>query len=186
MQGDPSWSPDGTLAALWSRRRETSWDIELLTEGDQTVRPLLHTPFEEMFPAISPDGGWLAYQSNESGGPEVYVRPFPDVEAGKEQVSSGGGMEPVWGPTGRELFYRNGDAMMAVSVETEPTFTRGNPEILFEGRYYRPAIRSYDLAPDGQRFVMIEAAQSGDPVSGLQLVITLNWHQELLERVPID
>ena len=78
---------------------------------------------------------WMAYASNESGKYEVYVRPFPEVNKGKWQVSTSGGNSPLWSPDGRELFYRSGDAVMAVPVETEPTFKPGKPTVLFRGTY---------------------------------------------------
>ena len=101
-----------------------------------------------------------------SGRQEVYVRPFPNVEEGKWQISSGGEADPVWGPNGRELFYRSGEAMMVVNIETEPTFSPGNPEVLFTGRYFVSYLgRQYNVSPNGQRFLMIREDQqeAGDP-----------------------
>ena len=95
---------------------------------------LLKEDFKEMQPWISPDGRYMAYQSDESGTENVYVRPFPDVNEGKWQVSSNGGNSPLWSPDGRELFYRNGDATMAVAVETELAFKHGKPRFLFKGK----------------------------------------------------
>ncbi len=99
---------------------------------------------------ISPDGHWIAYASNESGQLEVYVRPFPNVEGGKLQISSDGGTEPVWAPREEELFYRNGEAMMMVGFKTEPTFTAGSPEVLFTGSHTTSlAVTNYDVSPMG-------------------------------------
>ncbi len=97
--------------------------------------PLLQTPFGEQNPEVSPDGRWLAYSSDESGSDEIYVRPFPDIDAGgRWQVSTGGGVQPLWARSGQELFYRNGEAVIAVSIDTDPSFTQGNPEVMFEGQ----------------------------------------------------
>ena len=104
-------------------------------EGKREMKELLQEKNNELEPQISPDGRYVAYQSDESGKGEIYVRTFPDVNKGKWQVSSSGGNSPLWSPDGRELFYRSGDATMAVEVETQPTFKRGNPKTLFQGTY---------------------------------------------------
>src|SRR5512139_3168159 len=96
-----------------------SLDIGILPmEGGRKMTPLLREKFLEAQPHISPDGGGVAYTSDESGHPEVYLRPFPDVNSGeRKQVSTSGGDSPLWSPDGRELFYRNGDSVMAVPVK---------------------------------------------------------------------
>ena len=93
----------------------------------------LRTPFNESVPKFSPDGRWLAYVSDESGRYEIYVQPYPGP-GGKLQISTEGGTEPVWNRSGRELFYRNGDKMMAVDIATQPDFAAGKPRMLFEGQ----------------------------------------------------
>ena len=100
-----------------------------------STEPLLATEFSERNGEISPDGRWLAYQSSTSGQNEIYVRPFPNVEDGQWLISSGGGTQPLWAPDGRELFYMAGARLMAVGVETEPSFAPGNAEEVFEGYY---------------------------------------------------
>ena len=87
--------------------------------------------FIEGSPALSPDGRWIAYRSDETGRLEIYVRPFPNVDEGKWPITTDGGTVPVWAPSGRELFYQNGDSVMVVPIETEPTFTYGKPQVLF-------------------------------------------------------
>ena len=104
-------------------------------EGDHKWKLLLRERYNEFQPQISPDGRWMAYTSDESGKYEVYVRPFPEVDKGRWQVSTSGGDSPLWSPDGRELFYRNGDAVMAVSVKTDPTFSLETPKTLFRGTY---------------------------------------------------
>ena len=108
-------------------------DILALRPGQDTEPvPLLVTEFAERQPSLSPDGRWLAYVSNETGSFEIYVVPFPNAGDVKWAVSTSGGEEPVWSHSGRELFYRNGlGEMVAVPVETEPTFAPGQPEVLF-------------------------------------------------------
>ena len=135
----------------------------------------------------------MVYRSRESGRLEIYVRPFPDVAREKWQVSTEGGNYPAWSPDGREIFYRalDGAALMGVTVETEPTFNAGIPEIRVKGDYvFAPAGRgrNWDISPDGQRFLMLKnAAQTGTQDDALpQITVVLNWHQELLERVPVN
>ncbi len=91
---------------------------------------------------LSPDGRWLAYESDASGQGEIYVRPFPDVQEGLSQVSTDGGIHPLWGPDGRELLYRSlRGSLVVVSVETDPSFRPGNPEVLFDDGYFRVVLR---------------------------------------------
>jgi len=138
---------------------------------------------------ISPDGHWIAYGTNESGRQEVYVRPFPNVEEGKWQISRDGGTEPVWHPNGQELFYRNGRAFEVVSIKTEPTFTQGSPVVLFTGRYTTDDLRStanYDISPDGQRFLMIKEAEEEPVQQQTQINVLTNWFEELKRLVPTN
>jgi hypothetical protein len=130
--------------------------------------------------------------SNESGRREVYVRPFPDVNKGKWQVSTSGGNQPLWSPNGRELFYRNDGSVMAVSVKTELTFKPGKPEMLFSGTYVAPAtgdVPPWDISPDGKRFLMIKPPQTtgGESTTEIRhkITIVLNWTEELKQRVPV-
>ncbi len=173
-------------------------DLQLLPlAGDRAPVPLVTDPFSVSFPALSPDERWLAYQSNESGAFEVYVRPFPNVEDGKWQVSQGGGLSPVWSPNGGELFYRRVDqrsaTMMAVAYAAEPTFTPSRPEPLFEAPYRTLAFdrfRPWDVAPDGQRFLMLKEQEARpDPRRGEArppaLVVVTNWFEELAAQVPL-
>ena len=147
--------------------------------------PVLETTFNESNPNVSPDGQWLAYQSNESGSEEIYVRPFPDVDSGRWQVSTGGGVQPLWARNGQELFYRNGEAVIAVSIETDPNFVAGNPEMLFEAAYFLgPGGRTYDVAPDGERFLMIQQIESAS--NSQQIVVVQNWFEELKRLVPVE
>jgi len=178
-----SWSPDGRVLAF-TEIRPTGFDIWVLPlEGERKPRPFLQTPARETVAIFSPDGRWLAYVSDESGRNEIYVQPYPGPGE-KWLISTDGGNSPVWNPNGQELFYRNGDQMMAVEITTEPTFSAGIPRLLFEGRYFwEETDRAvYDVTPDGQRFVMIqEGEQDSAPP---QINVVLNWFEELKQRVP--
>ena len=153
----------------------------LSMDGERNSQPLFQSQFNEAKAKISPDGHWIAYESNESGLLQVYVRPFPNAEEGKWQISSDGGTEPVWAHSGQELFYRNGDKMMVVDIKTERTFTPGSPVVLFTGRYtIGGAVVNYDISPDGQRFLMIK----GEEDQPAQINVVQNWFEELKRLVP--
>ena len=118
---------------------------------------LVATEFGEGQPTLSPDGRWVAYQSNETGSFEIYAVPFPNADEAKWAVSTSGGTEPVWSNSGRELFYRNGlGEMVAVHVETEPTFAAGQSEVLFSAAEFRSNANrpQYDVTAGNERFIM--------------------------------
>ena len=191
-------SPDGKFLLLdrhLSGMNDDIWALSL--DGEPTARPLMAESYRELHPAISPDGRWIAYASNESGEYEVYVRPFPNVDDGKWLISTQGGVGwPVWAPDGRELYYVRAldqDQMMAVTVETEPTFAVGNPELLFEAPYYVILGKPYDISPDGKRFLMIKdetQAQEGDQVVETppitELIVVENWFEEIKRLAPAE
>jgi serine/threonine-protein kinase len=180
-----SWSSDGQILAFYEINSNTARDIWALRldEGGKPT-PILATEFNEHSPMFSPDGGWLAYVSDESGREEVYVRPYLGPGA-KHPVSSEGGREPAWSADGHELFYRNGDKMMVVTVATEPDFTAGTPRVLFEGPYAMGSGggNNYDVTPDGQRFLMIRRDFGPAPT---QINVVLNWAEELKRLVPTN
>ena len=182
-----SWSPDGQTVVFYQRSPETVGDVGVLSmDGERATALLLSEEFEQQYPEISPDGRWLAYTSNESGQIEIYVRPFPNVDAGKWQISRDGGNYPLWAPDGRELFYRRlaNRAVMVVPIDTEPTFSPGNPDVLFDAADFVLAGfpgRAYDISPDG-RFLMVKEPAG----SSADIILVLNWLEELLERVPVD
>src|SRR5205085_2228222 len=124
------------------------------------------SPAVELYPALSPDGHWLAYSSDESGTPEVYVRPFPETPSAKWQVSTAGGTEPAWSSTGRELFYINAKSEM-ISAEIPPggTFSVGRQRTLFSMLpFARPGpVPSFSLSPDDKRFMMLREGEAGQP-----------------------
>ena len=158
-------------------------------EGDHIRKPLLGE--QVMNPNLSRDGKYMAYLSPESGNVEIYVRPFPNVDKGKWQVSNSGGESPLWSPDGRELFYISRDSVMAVSVETEPIFKYGKPRVLFRGAYIAGYGESppWDISPDGKRFLMIKppapAGAAPTAASPRKINIVLNWFEELKQWVPV-
>ena len=186
-----SMTPDGKQMVA---REGTpgAYDLALVhLEGNPRTEPLIHTRFNEQNGEVSPDGRWLAYQSNESGQDEIYVRPFPAVEGGRWQVSTGGGQHPLWARNGRELFYDDpkAQALMSAPVQTTENFGTGNPAKILDLRPYSfaPTARPYDLSLDGQRFLMIRKTAVGDrtptPTSS-SMTVVLNWFEELKIRVP--
>ena len=137
------------------------------------------TEFDELSPKISPDGRFVAYESDESGSYEVYVQPFPEGP-GRPQVSSKGGRQPRWSRDGTEIFYVEGDALMAVPVSTTPTFSAGRATQLFQGKgAFADRGHSYDVSPDGKKFVIIELMQGGRPPA---IQVVENWYEEFRER----
>jgi Tol biopolymer transport system component len=183
-----SMSRDGkTLAFCEITGPTIQSDIGMLSmEGDHVRKLLLQEKYDEVIPQISPDGKWMAYGSNESGKFDIYVRLFPDVNKGKWLVSANGGNSPLWSPDNREIYYRSGDAAMAVPVETEPTFKPGKAKVLFRGTYFGPAANTdvpfWDIHPDGKRFLMLKEAPAEVP---RKINIVVNWFEELKQRVPV-
>ncbi len=186
-----SISPDGTRLIAREVVPTTGVDLRVLrldlakppgTPSRQT-EPLLHTTFTEDNGELSPDGHWLAYQSNESGRFEISVRPFPNVDDGHWTISTSGGTRPLWARSGTELFYFDGaGAMTRVAIQTAPAFSAGTPTKVFDTPYYTRATgRTYDVSPDGQRFLMIKTSGTEQAPS---MVVVLNWLEELKVKLP--
>ena len=186
-----SWSADGKLLVFQQHSGETRIDIGMVSvDKPHTITMLIDGPADESYPAVSPDGRWIAYQSNQSGRWEVYVQPFPALGS-SWQVSTQGGTAPLWDPGGRELVYRNGRAVIGVPVGGNGnTFTYGNPRTLFEGAYANDVFDpgggpTYALSPDGLRFVMLkEQAASNESAAPTEIVVILNWTDELQRVLP--
>lgn len=163
-------------------------DIGVLSmDGDRTAELLIQTEFHEYMAVISPDGGWIAYQAEPSGRFEIYVERFPDL-GGRRQISTNGGKQPLWSSDGQQLFYRDisGRQLFAVPVETQPAFTVGNAEQLFEGPYLNVAgWRTYDVAPDGERFAIVRSSAT-DAEGQAELIVVQNWFEELRQLVPTN
>jgi hypothetical protein len=137
-------------------------------------------------PAISPDGRWIAYVSLESGKEEVYVRPFPQVDRARWQVSPSGGTSPVWAHSGRELFYvAQGDTMVAARVQGAADFQVTAREMLFSVRpfAFTPWHQAFGVGPDDQSFIMLQ--RTAEPGSGdaRRLVVVLNWLTDVRARL---
>jgi Periplasmic component of the Tol biopolymer transport system len=150
--------------------------------GDTTLVPLVDGPATEGDPAVSPNGRWLAYASDESGASEIYVRPFPDASSARWQVSSTGGTDPVWSPDGRELFYIGGqNEMMRVTVAPGQTFTISPPESLFSTAPYSPIppVPAFAVSPDGTRFLMLRETAAAERN---ELIVVQNWVEEMRQR----
>ena len=179
-----SWSPDGQLLAFAEINTTAGQNIWILRMNDRKALPFHRTGSNENEPRFSPDGHWLAYISDESGRTEIYVQPYPGP-GGKWQISTDGGTEPVWNPNGRELFYRNGDKMMAVDISTQPGFAASTPRMLFEGRYEQPPVplHNFDVSSDGQHFLMLKPVEQTQ-AAPTQINVVLNWFEELKRRVP--
>jgi serine/threonine-protein kinase len=175
-----SVSPDGKLV-IGHNSDGGLWVMPLPegSPGNAKLQPFLDSRSQKVDAAFSPDGHWVAYRSNETGNREIYVAPYPGP-GGKFLISTEGGVTPRWSSDGRELFYRNGDKMMAVDVQTSPAFRAGTPKVLFQGTY----AGSYDVAPDGKRFLMIKPP-AGAQAPTDQVTMVLNWFEELRRRVPV-
>ncbi|MFC1604445.1 protein kinase [Planctomycetota bacterium] len=177
-----SWSSDGKLLAFYQIHPTRGYDIWVLSlEGDREPELIVGTEFSEMFPAFSPDGHWIAYVSDKDGKFQVYVQPYPAMDR-VWQISDDFGEEPIWSSDGNELFYRNGDKWMVVSISTEPEFKAGTPQLLFEGLYSNVPGMSYDVVPDGQRFLVLQPEYDDSQVRELHVVT--NWFEELKRIVP--
>jgi serine/threonine-protein kinase len=196
-------SPDGKHLIFERQMPGTSYDLMMLpldgppgSDGSNPSRPapLLDTSSDERNAAISPDGRWMAYESNKTGQFQVYVRPFPNVNDADHQISTAGGRTPLFGPTGRELFFVSGPALMTAAVELAPTFRAGNPIVMFnapswilDARLLGNTGRAYDVSSDGQRFLMLkDDAAAAAAVQGARpgIIVVQNWVEELKARVP--
>jgi serine/threonine-protein kinase len=195
--GGPSNTRDVAMAALTPEARDgRSSPSSALPRGSSAeVRPLVQTRFDERNGIVSPDGRWLAYESDAAGRLEVYVRPFPNTAEGQWLVSTAGGSQPLWARNGAELFYVALDGtLMAVPVEVRSTaWNAGAPAKILEARYFTGGFgsltlgRTYDVSPDGRRFLMIKQGDAGSQTSAPpQIIVVQNWLEELKRLVPTN
>ena len=187
LQPKPAWGQafqtrDGRWLVLRSSIFEAGkGDVYGVRTGDTTLVPLAHGPATEGDAAVSPDGRWLAYVSEESGVFEIYVRPFPDAESARWQVSETGGTDPVWSRSGRELFYLSGqNEMMSVAVARGSGFSFGRPRKLFSAAPYTPIppVPAFDVSQDG-RFLLLRETT---PTERNELIVVQNWVEDMKAR----
>jgi serine/threonine-protein kinase len=180
-------TPDGARV-LFGEPGQPPYDLHQLELGtDRKVTPLLNATYNEQNADMSPDGRWVAYQSSESGADEIYIRPFPNVSAGRWQISTGGGTRPAWARNGREIFYLKSDGtLIAVPIESGgERLVVGVGKALFQGPYFRGQTgRTYDVSSDGQRFLMIRNAATTMEQRPTQIVVVLNFFEELKRLAP--
>ena len=184
------WSRDGSWLVARTGGRGGDRDIIGLRPGvDSAPRPLVANPgFDEAAPTLSPDGKWLAYESTETGRMEVYIRPFPNTEGGKWQVSDDGGQAPLWAHSGREIFFVDGNRNMVVTPvaggaspglgERRVLFRMGADLYLNNPENYTP----FDISPDDKRFIMARQAQAAAPGKPTFILVE-NWFEELKARM---
>jgi serine/threonine-protein kinase len=184
---EATWSPDGEwlVYRVGPGAQTQQRDIYAINgRGTGDTIPLANSRFDEHSPAVSPDGRWLAYVSSESGRPEVFVRPFPDIDQGKWVVSADGGNEPAWSPAGGELFYRSGNnVLIAAQYVDDPVFAVVGRTPLFSTDEFSsdPVHTDYAVDSRGQRFLVARVADEGGT-----FVLVQNWFQELLSRAGGD
>ena len=182
------WSPDGEwLVVRTDNGTAGAGDLVALRTSDPATEvPLAASKFTEMHPAISPDGRWLAYISDETGANEVYVRPFPSPTGGRWQVSNGGGTSPAWSPDGRELFFiDNANRMVAAELRTATGLEVVGLRPLFEVRGFALDVfhQSFAVAADGKGFVMLRQVSTGAQATKPTIVLVRNWIAELEGRL---
>jgi len=180
-----SFHPNGNVLAFVEKNPKTGWDIWTGRIGKEgPPEPFLNTENEELFPSFSPDGQWMAYQSDKSGTPQAYLTRYPE-RSDDTQVSLEGGTEPRWDPSGpgNELFYRSANGLYVAEIATKPPFVRRRILLFPESRNisarYSP-FASYAVVPGGQQFVFINRS----PIETTQLCFVVNWFEELKRLVP--
>jgi serine/threonine-protein kinase len=187
-----AWAESGRTLLIEERAldRTAGADIHQLSlSGEPILRPLIQSGANETEPAVSPDGRWLAYTAWGSGGSDVFMQPFPQVDDGRWRISTDGGDSPLWSRDSRQLFFISRGRAMSVPIETVPSFRPGTPAVMFDlPPFYRTSARirrQWDIAPDGERFLVMNP---GELVTGersqSRMVVVLNWQEELTRLVP--
>jgi Tol biopolymer transport system component len=194
IQNAGSWSPDGSLLAYVNRSERDQYDIWLLPMDEPSADPVpfLVSDFNEISPAFSPDGRWLAYVSNEAGQAEVFIREIGlgDLTGGvRRKISRDGGWEPVWARNGSELFYYSLDVsrILATTITPGPRLVLGDEREVLSGLHpWRGSWGSggsgFDVAPDGERFLIVSSTR--DPEAPMRIVVALDWARELDRLAP--
>jgi Tol biopolymer transport system component len=182
-------SPDGRRL-IFSDDSPTTGNDVMAIELNETrrVTPLVQSPFTEQNGTVSPDGRWLAYEANDSGRFEIYVRPFPEVNSGRWQVSTTGGTRPIWARSGQELVYVSSTgALMGVGLARGPSWAATTPTLVVKEGYFTNLNwwgRSYDISPDGQRFLMIKEGGVDGSAAPASIIVVQHWVEELKRLVP--
>ena len=183
--------PDGSGLVFRELAPVTANDLLLIPLAPpRQPQPLLQTMLSERNAAISPDGHWIVFESTESRRAEIYVRPFPDVNSGRWQVSTAGGRTPLWSRDGRELFFVSpDDVVMRVPIEAAASWRSGVPSPFVQNRYFHQppagsAAPTFDVGPDGRLLMIKNVDTAGAPPN--QLILVQNWDQELKRLVPTD
>jgi hypothetical protein len=180
------WTPDGRIVASIQSATTTGFDIGIVSASGERIEPFLSTPANEDSFTISPDGRWIAYESDSTGQYEVYVERFPEGGDRRAISAPDGGQDPLWSRTGTELFYRRlrgKVATIAVPISSSPTFSAGSPKMLFEGDYFETGGRQYDVDREARRLLMFKnpAAGAGPPP---RLILVQNFFEELKRLAP--
>ena len=174
-QSPVAWTSDGVSIVY-----EERGNLRILDVASGRTSSYLETDWNVRSLALSPDEKWAAYQSNETGIWEIYVRTFPEAEE-RQKVSEGGGSMPRWDPAGGLLYYRRADSVVAAMVRTEPSFTVVDKQAVFAQREGPNA--HYDVHPDGGRFVMTKLSEAGTGDDAPRIVVVVNWLEELRRRM---
>jgi serine/threonine-protein kinase len=182
-------SPDGRRLIFTDESPTTANDVMAIElDATRRVTPLVQSPFTEQNGTVSPDGLWLAYEANDSGRFEIYVRPFPEVNSGRWQVSTTGGTRPIWARSGQELVYVSPTgALMGVGVARGPSWAATTPTLVVKEGYFTNLNwwgRSYDISPDGQRFLMIKEGGADGTAAPASIIVVQHWVEELKRLVP--
>jgi serine/threonine-protein kinase len=179
-------SPDGRHVIVTETSQTSSEDVmQVELSGRHLVTPLVQTPFIERNGVVSPNGRWLAYETNDAGRFEIWVQPYPVADSGRWQVSVDGGTRPLWARNGNELFYVSlAGALMRVAVQGGATWTAMSPmQLIAPGYLLAPPIdsgRSYDVSPDGHRFLMIkDRFGSTENAPSRSIIVVQHWAEEL-------
>jgi serine/threonine-protein kinase len=179
-------TPDGKQVVFRAGSSLTQNDLFVVSmTGDRIITKVLATEHDELNATLSPDGKWMALQSDLSGHAEVYVRPFPNADAAQYPVSTAGGSKPLWAKSGTEIFYVSADnKIMSAPVSTAHGFVAGKPVVLFDGApYFSGGVgRNYDVTGDGKRFALVKNPPMDASRGSAPLIVVLNWAQELAGR----
>jgi serine/threonine-protein kinase len=179
-----AWSPrdqHAVISVTADGGGQADYDLWILSSDSETsFEPLFTERGNQLMPAFSPNGRWIAYESTESNVTQVWLRPFPDVQIGRRKVSVSEGAYPVWNPNGEEILYLTEDGIMSVAIlEDSGTLpTLGQEQLILE----MTGIKSFDISPDGQTFAVSRFPEESAP---REINIVLNWFEELKERVPV-